>query len=66
MEECLLDRESGQVLHERLPQEAVDMLPERLVWLFWSAAIAVEKIVEGNEQCPWKAAIEHTKDKLVS
>jgi hypothetical protein len=63
---CLLEDDSRQILDERLPQEAIDMLFERFVGRFQPAAVAIEKIIEGNEQCTWQSAIEDTEIKLVS
>ncbi|KAG0339835.1 hypothetical protein BG000_001232 [Podila horticola] len=63
---CLLDDDSRLALDERLPQEAIDMLFEKLVGRFRPAAVAIEKIIEGIEQGAWQFAIEDTEDKLVS
>ncbi|KAF9344405.1 hypothetical protein BGX26_004416 [Mortierella sp. AD094] len=63
---CLENDESQQILHERLPSEAVDMLVEKLVGRYRPIAVAIEKIIEGNEHGPWKFAIEDTEAKLVS
>ncbi|KAF9177539.1 hypothetical protein BGZ51_008654 [Haplosporangium sp. Z 767] len=53
-------------LDDRLPQEAVDMLFEKVAGRFRPAAVAMEKIVERNEQGAWKVAIDDTEDRLVS
>ncbi|KAF9322517.1 hypothetical protein BG006_002321, partial [Podila minutissima] len=56
----------GRALDERLPQEAVNMLCEKFVGRFRLAIVAMEKIVESNEQAAWKINIEDKEDKLVS
>ncbi|KAF9080259.1 hypothetical protein BGX23_002403, partial [Mortierella sp. AD031] len=61
----LPDGESRQALDERLPQEAIGMLFEKFAGRFRPAAVAMEKIVEGNKRGPWKVAIEDTEDKLL-
>lgn len=66
MQGCLTDEDSRQALLERVPQGAIDLLFERLAGRFRPVAVAIEKIVEGNEQGPWRIAIEDTENKLVS
>lgn len=61
MRKCLQDDDSKQALDGRLPQEAIDTLFERLAGRFRPAAVAIEKIIEGNEQGAWKFAIEDTE-----
>ncbi|KAG0360357.1 hypothetical protein BGX24_005575 [Mortierella sp. AD032] len=54
----------SRALDVRLPLEAVDMLFEKFAGRFRPAAVAMEKIVERNEQGAWKVAIEDTEDRL--
>lgn len=61
----LLDDGSRQALDERFPQEAFDMLFKRLAGRFRPVVVAIEKIVEGNEQGAWQFANEDTEDQLV-
>ncbi|KAF9372065.1 hypothetical protein CPC16_002671, partial [Podila verticillata] len=56
------DDDSKQALNGRLPQEAIDTLFERLAGRVRPAAVAIEKIIEGDEQGAWKFVIEDAED----
>ncbi|KAF9412654.1 hypothetical protein BGZ76_005145, partial [Entomortierella beljakovae] len=67
LRDSLPDDESKQELDQLIPQEAVDMLFEKLTGRFRPIVAAVEIIIQRQLLLsPWKAAIEDTEEKLVS
>ncbi|KAG0196539.1 hypothetical protein BGX28_010002 [Mortierella sp. GBA30] len=66
LRQSLTDDDSRQALDERLPQDAIDMLIEKLAGRYRPISVAIEKIIEGHGQDAWQFAIDDTEDKLVS
>ncbi|KAI1302691.1 hypothetical protein EDD11_005567 [Mortierella claussenii] len=55
-----------EVLDERIPEEAIDMLYRRLAGRYRPITVAIEKIIEGVGQGMWQFAVDDTEDRLAS
>ncbi|KAF9432549.1 hypothetical protein BGZ76_010636, partial [Entomortierella beljakovae] len=67
LKDTLPDDSSKQALDQLLPQEAIDLLYERLKGRFRPIVIAMELIIQRQDTpSSWKAAIEDTEERLAS